>query len=139
MSYIQELVTTRSGRLVKLIDSVDDGDGLAEAGRIDLAVGRDESGAQHALGVDQREQVISFPGGDHLHFQTETARHGGQAFHLHHAVRRTRQAQAADLFPVDRPSGLGLQPVVEFDGTLQHAGGVARGAQLANQAPPHAR
>src|SRR3546814_9207914 len=72
------------------------GDGLAEAGRIDLPVAWDEGGAEHALGIDQREKVIGLLRADHLHLEAEAARHGGEALHLQQAVGRAGEARSEE-------------------------------------------
>src|SRR3546814_13958552 len=73
----------------------------------------DEGGAEHALGIDQREKVIGLLRADHLHLEAEAARHGGEALHLQQAVGRAGEAQAAYLFPVDGTPGHRPQPLVE--------------------------
>jgi hypothetical protein len=69
-----------------------------------------------------------------LHLEIEALRHGHQAAVLHLALLGAGEAQRAVFLPVDRLAGLRFEPVVELDRVLQHPRGVARGAELADEA-----
>ncbi len=109
------------------------GQRLRDAGGIDVAVARDEDRGAHILRAHQREQLLRLLGREPLHLEIEALRHGHQAAVLHLALLGAGETQRAVFLPVDRLAGFRLQPVIEFDRMLQHARGVARGAELPDQ------
>ena len=109
------------------------GDRLGDRRRVDVAVGGQEGRGEHVLRAHQREQLLGTLRRDDLHRQPEALRHRGQPLQFQHPLGRAGQAQAAGLVPVHGLAGLGLQPAIHLHRLLEHAGGVARGTQLADE------
>ncbi len=115
---------------------VDVGAGLARAlgqrvgqqARVEVAVGRQPRGAEHAVDRHQREALERLLGREQLERQPERLRPAGLAAGLLPALLRGREPQAAALDPaaVERP--------VELDGVHHHPRQRHRPAQLADEA-----
>ena len=109
------------------------GQGLGDVGRVGLAVGRQERGADHVVDLHQRPQRLRLPRRQQLHLQAERVRRRRLPPDLDPALGRAGEPQAAIALPARRLPGLGLQPPVEFDRVAQQLGDVGAGAQLADQ------
>ncbi len=109
------------------------GERLGDVGRVRLAVGRQESGADQVGRVHQRPQILGLGGREQMHLEAEAARGGGLAPELDHAVGIAGKAQAAVALPARRLAGLGLEPLVQLDRVLEQPGDVGVAAQLADE------
>ncbi len=110
------------------------GEGQGDVGRVGLAVGGEEGGADEVVDLHERPEVLGFLGGEEVHFQAEGAGGGGLALDLCPTLLVAGEAEAAVHFPAGGEAGFSLQRAVEFDGFAEELGDAGRGAELADQA-----
>ncbi len=101
---------------------------------VDVAVGRDVRGTEHALRGQRREQPLGVLGGDQLDRQPERPRPAGLALELLHPLLRRSQPQRADLVPAGLQADLLLQGAVEVDRGDHHLREAERATELADEA-----
>ena len=101
---------------------------------VDVAVGRDVRGAEHAFRGDRRKQPLRLLGGDQLDRQPERPRPSGLSLELLHPLLRRRQPERADLVPAGLQTDLLLQGAVEIDRGDHHLREAERAAELADEA-----
>src|SRR5207248_6796886 len=70
-----------------------------ELAGVEIAVERDERGRHHVPGRHRREHLLGLGGRDELHVEPKALRPPGLALDLLVALRRRREAQAAELVP----------------------------------------
>jgi hypothetical protein len=92
------------------------GEGEGELRGVEVAVGGEPGGAEHALGRHQREQLLGLVRGDQLEREAERLRPARLAAQLLHPFLARREPDAAALHP---SAGL-AEPPVELDGVHHH-------------------
>ena len=113
-------VVTRRPRLVKrrhatVLDDLDAARararrvGIGEAGRVDVAVARDPRRADHAVHLDQREELARLLRRDEVDVEAESLGHRRRALELLPARLRGGEAQAARAVPSGGLAGLGFE------------------------------
>ena len=109
------------------------GERVGELRRVQVAVGRQPRGAQHAVGDHQRELLPRLLGGDQLEREPERLRPAGLAPRLLPALRRAGQPDAAALGParVELPAA---ELPVQLDRVHHHLRQRDRRAELADEA-----
>jgi hypothetical protein len=75
------------------------GEGVGQLRRVDVAVGGQPGGAEHALGGHQRKHLLCILGGDQLQRQAEGLRPAGLAAQLLHPLLAGGEPDAAALHP----------------------------------------
>ena len=113
--------------------------GQGKPRRVEPAVGRQEDGAEHAVGRHQREGTPRLVRPDQLQRQPERPCPGRLPAQLLHALGRARQAQRADLVPAGIDAGLVQQAPVELRAVHHHPGQARGAAQLPDQSRPSGR
>ncbi len=88
------------------------GQRLGQPARVEVAVGRQPGGAEHAIGHHQREEALCLLGADQLHRQAVGLGPARLAAQLLHPLRARGKPQRADLAPArdrrpSRPPGRG--------------------------------
>ena len=103
------------------------GERVGQQARVEVAVGRQPRGAEHAVGGHEREALLRLLGGEQLERQPERLRPARLAARLLPALGRGRQPQPAALDPaaVERP--------VELDRVHHHPRQRHRAAQLPDE------
>ncbi len=104
-----------------------------ELRRVDVAVGRQVGGAEHAVGRHRREQPLRLGRGDQLERQPERLRPARLARELLHPLLGRRQPQRADLAPAGLEPDLVPERPVQLDRVHHHLRQRERAAQLAHQ------
>ncbi len=117
------------------------GIGMGRAGRIEIAVGRIQHGADEILLLEQRQQLLGFFGGQQFGFEAEIA--GAAMGHLQpfHALRRISQHQPAGAVQAAGLAGDLLQLVIEADGIALELGDIriaVQGVEAAGGMPGRA-
>ena len=108
--------------------------GHGQAGGVEVPIGGQPGGAQHAIGRHQRESVLRFGWTDELHGQPVRLGPARLPAQLLHPLRRGGQPQRADLAPARVDAGLGRQAAVGGDAVDHHPGQGRAAAQLPHQA-----
>ncbi len=96
-----------------------------DVGRVDIAVGRVEEGADQPFDIDQRKAVLDIPRAPPFIGHADRVGGGGIGLELVHPVLRARHAQIADAAEADVAAPFLGQPRIEIDRVFVHlAGGV---------------
>ena len=101
--------------------------------RIDVAVGGQVGGAEHAVLGHRRKELPRALGGDELERQPERLRPAGLASQLLHPLFRRREPQRPDLVPAGVETDLLAERPVEVDRGHHHLREAQRAAQLADE------
>ena len=91
-----------------------------ELARVDVAVGRQEGRAEHAVGRHRREALLRLVRRDELEREPERLRPAGLPRELLHPLGRGREAERADLLPARLEPHLGLERAVQLDALHHH-------------------
>ena len=101
--------------------------------RVDVAVGREEGGTEHAVGRHRREELLRLVGRDQLERQAERLRPAGLARDLLHPLGRRREPERPDLVPARLEADLRLERAVQVDALHHHLRERERAAELADE------
>ena len=104
-----------------------------ELARVDVAVGGEVGGAEHAVGRHRREHLLRPLGGDELERQPERLRPAGLARQLLHPLLGGGEPQRPDLVPAGLELDLLAQRPVEVDRVHHHLRERQGSAQLADE------
>ena len=110
------------------------GERVGQLRGVDVAVGRQPGGTEHAIGRHQREELLGLLGRDQLQRQAEGLGPAGLAAQLLHPLLRGGEADAAAFGPAGVEVGLAAEPAVELNRVHHHLRQRDRAAQLADQA-----
>jgi hypothetical protein len=105
-----------------------------ELARIDVAVRREERGAEDVFGRHRREERMRLVGRDQLEREPEGLCPSGLARDLLHALKRGREPQRAHFVPARLEADLVLERSVEVDARHHHLRERQRAPQLADEA-----
>jgi hypothetical protein len=107
---------------------------LRQIGRIGLAVARNPHRAAEIIGSQERVDRAGLSRRDELEFDAEAFRARHLPLEELQSLGRLGDVQAPALFPAGREPRLAFQRRVELDAIAAHAGSVARGAELPDEA-----
>ena len=94
------------------------GHGLRQIGRLDVAVLRVLDGANDAIDVAERPDLLDLLRRQEAHVDADGCRDPGVVAVLVHAVRRTGEANIGNLLQADRLARLGLEALIKRDRML---------------------
>jgi len=110
------------------------GESEGELARVEVAVGGQVGGAEHAVDRHRREEPLSFRGRDQLQGQPEGLGPTGLARQLLHPLAAGGKPKRADLVPAGLQADLLAEGAIELDRAHHHPGQAQRAAQLADEA-----
>jgi len=94
------------------------GERLGQIGRLDVAIVRMLDGAEHALDIAQRPDLLELGRCQEAYVDADRGGDAGVVFEFVEAILRARQPDVGDLAEADILAGLGLQRFVELDRVL---------------------